>query len=181
MQEAEDSKIVYIEDLCFYFLRTTGTAKANSIVALTEVNENSSKSPLLFPGEFLSSGSIGEVGDSKEYVKELKQIKNFQGESIVCPKYGNLIENLEWIKRLDPQNPIIQMKEEFAAKQKDSQAPSIGFLMEELMINPYLRLSDPHFRTLLELQDESEILGKIKGFETIHKDSKRLSGKGGCS
>ena len=65
MKEAEDSKIVYIEDLCFYFLRTTGTAKSNSIVALTEVNEHSSKTPLLFPGEFLSSGSIGEVGDAK--------------------------------------------------------------------------------------------------------------------
>ena len=169
IEEAEHSKIIEVGDLCFYFLRTEGTKEPNSLIAVTEVTPDSNKNPLLFPGEFFGAGSIGEVKDSRVYARELRNLRGFQNEAIVASKYARYDRNMKWIKLIDPSNIVIKMKEEYMSKQNQTDgrvSPSISTMMEERLINPFLRLSsDNHFVQVAESADDHVILEKFKAFE----------------
>jgi len=181
IKEAPNAEIKHIDDLCFYFLRTEGTAKPNSLIALTEVTPESTKTPLLFPGEFLHAFSIGEVGNPAKYIQELGFIKNFQDESLIAAKYSSLMQNIAWIEMLEPNHPLISMKKEFIQKQKNALIPHIGFLLEEKMLNPYLRLNDPKLQALIESTDKQTILLKLKAFEKLQKEKTQSQSKpAGC-
>ena len=150
-------------------MRTEGTAISNLIIALTEVTPTSTKTPIIFPGEFLGAGTIGEIGDPDKYVNELKSLKNFQNESILGPKYSNIMDNFAWISQLDPDNQLLKMKKDFLEKKGKIDMPAIGFMMEEKTYNPYLRLNDPYYTGLMGTEHEATILQKLKVFEQQYK------------
>lgn len=156
-------------------MRTEGTTEANSIIALTEVTPTSTKTPIIFPGEFLFAGTIGEVGDPEKYVKELKSLKNFQNESIMGPKYSNILDNFNWISQIDPENKLMTLKKSFLKEKGKKDMPAIGFLMEEKTYNPFLRLDDPYYTGLMGTENEALILQKLKAYEQQHKSPSTTS------
>lgn len=141
----------------------------NSIIALTEVTPTSSKTPVLFPGEFLGAGTIGEIGNPEKYVSELKNFKNFQDESIIGHKYARVLESIQWIKQIDPDNGFLKQKEDYLKTKAPKDMPPIGLLLEEKTINPYMRLADPYFTGLMATDNPSIILQKLKAFEIEFK------------
>ena len=171
IKRIEDGKTQEFEDLCFYFLNNSGSTQIpNSIIAVTEVTEQSSKHPILFPGEFLYTGTIGEVKDAKQYLKELAMLRNFPNEAILACKYNKFGENVDWIQALDPTNSILNMRLKTNKEtSKKRNVPAISYLLEEKETNPYLRISTPHFKQLMETSDEEVILLKMKEFERMMK------------
>lgn len=128
----------------------------------------STKTPLLFPGEFFGAASIGEVADSVKYAAELRNLRGFANETIIAPKFASYEENLAWIQMLDPANAVLGLKLDFLRKQNASRrAPAIGVMMEERMLNPFLRLHDPHFQQLVERSEEHLVLEKLKAFQKL--------------
>ena len=100
-------------------------------------------------------------------------LKGFPNETFLNPKYSNLLKNFEWIKKLDPNNAIIKFKEDFLRKRETEHLlPSVGFLLEEKMYNPFLRLEDPFYQDLLETTDKTVMLKKLKAFEKLSLESK---------
>ena len=132
----------------------------------------SNKNPILFPGEFFGAGAIGEVGDSRKFAAELKNLRGFSNETIVAAKFASYEENLDWIRQLDPANTIANMKLGFLQKQNATRrAPAIGIMMEERLLNPFLRLGDPHFQQLVETTEEHVVLEKLKAFQKLRTAS----------
>ena len=150
-------------------MRTEGTAMPNSVIALTEVTPTSSKTPIVFPGELLGAGTVGQIGDPAKFAQELNSLKNFQDESILGHKYSNVLENLNWIKKLDPDNKFLQQKEDYLKNKAPKNMPAISLLLEEKAINPYLRMNDPYFTGLMGTDDAATILQKLKAFEEQEK------------
>lgn len=136
------------------------------MIALTEVTPTSTKHPILFPGEFFYTGTVGNVSDYGKAVKELFSIKQFPGETILAPKYSHHPKNIEWIKLLDPTNRSVQVREKYLKERPQlANSPGIGFLQEEKLLNPFFQLSNPHFQAVFGTQQPEQILEKLKAFE----------------
>ena len=104
-------------------------------MAVTHVTPTSSKTPLLFPGEFFGAAAIGEVADSRKFAAELRNLRGFANETIVAPKFASYEENLAWVQMLDPANAVLGLKLDFLRKQNaQRRAPAIGVMMEERML-----------------------------------------------
>lgn len=148
------------------FLQNESLSEPNSVIALTEVTPTSTKHPILFPGEFFYTGTVGNVVDFSKCVQELFSIKQFPGESILAPKYSLHGKNLQWIKLLDPLNRSVQVREKYLKEKPElANSPGIGFLMEEKLLNPFFQLNNPQFQAVFGTQQPEMVLEKLKAFE----------------
>jgi hypothetical protein len=100
-------------DLCVCYIEIPGFAHQSSVIAVTEVTEFSTKTPMLFTGDILRLGStsLNDIADYEMAINGLYQLKAFPNETIVLPRgCYDLVENLKWIKMIDPRNTFINMK-----------------------------------------------------------------------
>ena len=100
-------------DLCICFIEISGFGNQSSVIAVTEVNEFSTKTPMLFTGDILRLGStsLNGISEYERAINGLFQLKAFPNETVILPRgCGDLVQNLNWIKMIDPKNSFIDMK-----------------------------------------------------------------------
>lgn len=107
---AQDLKPIIIGDLSICFLKAPGHTLDSYIIAITHVNESSTKLPILFTGDTLLLCSVGEITDYEAIHTSLQRIKGFPGETLIFPGHRLQKENLLFAKTLDPSNPAINIK-----------------------------------------------------------------------
>jgi hypothetical protein len=166
LARVKNSDIIQYGDYCLCFLQNECLSESNSVIALTEVTSTSTKHPILFPGEFFFTGTIGNVADPAKCVLELYNMKQFPAQTMVAPKYSLHTKNMEWIKLLDPMNRSLQMREKYMKEKPElANSPGIGFMMEEKLFSPYFQLTNPQFQAVFGTQNEEQMLEKLKAFE----------------
>lgn len=84
--KTKDLSPIQFGDLCICYLKMEGFSDQNSMIAITEVNEFSTLTPLLFTGKILPLGSTSHnIYDHKLAIKSLFKINAFPNETILVP------------------------------------------------------------------------------------------------
>ena len=118
--------------------------------------------PLIYMYLFRSCGSVFE-SNFKIFYQSLEKLKVFPNETLIFPSEDNYMNNLIFIKTLDPKNEILNMKMKIAEqsqKNKRSNVPSL--LYEEKLTNPYLRCNEKYFKEFVKEKDPIKVFMKIK-------------------
>lgn len=133
---------------------------------MTHITENSTKTPILFSGNLVTYGSIGDFSDPNLMDKDFQIVQSMPGSTILLPGYNELEENLSWISVLEPKNEFVKNIREYLDEHK---LMVNGLLGSEQLYNPYFRLNDEFY---IELTQEAEFINrmrKIKKFELMKK------------
>ena len=85
-----------------------GLVNDQALLAITQVTETSTKLPLLFPGDLIEFGSVGDFKDPKLMLDSISIFRSMPGSSIFFPKYNRPKRNFDWIKKLNPENQYIK-------------------------------------------------------------------------
>ena len=95
---------------------TPGHTEACSSFLITEVSENSTKTPFLFCGDALFIGGCGRVfsGDFKAMYESLMLLKSLPNETLVFCGHEYTKNNLMFALGVDPSNPILKAKYDWA-------------------------------------------------------------------
>ena len=93
-------------------MELNGFYNQNCVFAITEVNEFSTKTPILFTGDILRLGTISDqIENYEEAIQNLYKLKSFPNETILLPNSCyDLLQNLRWIKKISRNNNILDMK-----------------------------------------------------------------------
>ncbi len=94
---------------------------------------------ILLTGDTLFIAKVGRCfsGDLKSYFETVKLIMTFPDDCIIYPGHDYVLEYLEFVRELDPENEFLDKA--VSAYNPDLVRSTMGF---EKKINPYLRLND---------------------------------------
>jgi hydroxyacylglutathione hydrolase len=154
-----DGNIEYVGDLCIYTLHTPGPTEFDTSYVITEVNEKSDKTPIVFTGDVLLTGGCGKALYYDKFYQSLAKLKSLPNETLIFPGLEAAGENLMFCKILDPNNPFVNSKLE-EVKSKDM---NIGQqLSQERLYNPFFRCDQKYFYQLFEANDPVMCFTKMK-------------------
>jgi hydroxyacylglutathione hydrolase len=138
-------------ELCIACMHTPGHTKSAVCYIITHVAENSTKIPFLFCGDTLFIGGCGRVfnGTHEELYNSLKTLTFLPNDTLVFPGHEYTQKNLEFCKKLDPDNDFIKEKSEWVNKTRAQGEFTVGSrLIEERLYNPFLRCGDAYYLAL---------------------------------
>jgi len=122
---------------------------------------------LLFTGELIEYGSIGELGDPRRWLESINIFNSFPGSTIFFPRFNRIQSHIKWISLLDPENSLVQG----ISKQIETKQKMLSNLTDiEKGYNPYLRVKTKYYQDLLEENNIENMLLKLKEFERIQLD-----------
>ena len=170
IRKAEDQKPIEFGDQCICYLSANGFDKQNCVIAITEVGEYSTKTPIQFTGDILTLGSVSnEIHDYEAAYDSLGMIRSFPNETILVPNNcRGVLENLKWTKKIDVNNYFVDMKMKLLKNQ--GKKVFNGQLFEEKKLNLYLKLEDKVLDEIFETDDVIVKFKKILAFEKMFYD-----------
>jgi hydroxyacylglutathione hydrolase len=90
-------------------------------------------------------------------------LRSFPNETLIFPSHEATLEDLLFVKTLDPKNQILDIKIEHLKEAIEQGKFSIPTsLFEEKQYNPYMRLSEKYYIKLLEESNQGKALKKLK-------------------
>ena len=152
------------EDLCFCFLEYKGFDETSSLLSVTHVTDSSTKIPLLFTGDLLRYGSIGDFIDPEETIQDINLVKSFPQDSLFFPKVSDFAQNYDFVKKIDPNNQLIEAVKEYLEGSEEKVLLN-GLIRQELFYNPYMRLETEYFKDITNEAEIGKRLLKIRKFE----------------
>ena len=156
----EDGKIIYIGDLCIYIMHTPGPTDQNTSYVITEVSESSTKTPIVFTGDVLTTGGCGKGINYQGFYNSLMKLKNLPNETLIFPGFERAAENLMFAKLIDGGNQFVNSKLE---EVKENKEKNIGQLLgQERLYNPFFRCDQKYFQKLFEVEDSLSCFIKMK-------------------
>ncbi|OMJ93670.1 hypothetical protein SteCoe_3370 [Stentor coeruleus] len=155
----EDGHIEFIGDLCIFCMRTPGQNDLDTSYIITEANERSTKTPVVFTGDVLQTGGCGKFINPSLMYESLKKLKSLPNETLIFPGVESANENLMFSKIIDPNNEFVKSKLEEVKGQK---VKNIGqVLCQERLYNPFLRCDQQYFLNLFEVKDPISCFTKM--------------------
>jgi hydroxyacylglutathione hydrolase len=151
-KELKDLESFNIGEFCVACLYTPGHKRSHTCYVITHVSDNSTKVPFLFSGDLLFIGGCGKVldGTYQDLYESLRKVNYLPNDTLIFCGHEYTIKNLEFIMKLDPKNPIVIEKLEWAKKMVEEKQFTVGSrLIEEKMYNPFLRSGDKYYLDLL--------------------------------
>ena len=155
----DDGHIEFIGELCIYFLHNPGLTENNTSYVITEVSESSTKTPVVFTGDFLTTGGCGKAKDFKSFYNSLNKIKSLPNETLIFPGSEFAAENLIFAKIIDTNNEFVKNKLD-EVKNKDRNFGQV--LGQERLYNPFFRCDQKYFLNLFEAEDPFSCFVKMK-------------------
>lgn len=156
--KCDDGQIFNIGNLCVFCMHTPGHSTNDVSYVVTEVNMNSTKTPLVFTGDVLYIGGCGKVvdGSYEGLYNSLMKLRTLPNETLIFPGHENALENIAFAKMLEPNNEFVGKKLEWAKGVNRNM--SLGTMMsEERLYNPFLRCDQPFFKKLTGKTDNLEV------------------------
>lgn len=165
----QDGHIEFIGDLCIYIMHTPGPTNADTSYVITEVSETSTKTPIVFTGDILTTGGCGKASNYKSCYESLMKLKNLPNETLIFPGVENAAENLMFAKILDAGNEFVNAKFEEVSQKGNKYIGQV--LGQERLYNPFLRTDQKYFQAIFEVNDSFECFVKMqKMMEKIMKN-----------
>ena len=156
----EDGHIEFIGDLCIYIMHTPGPTDVDTSYVITEVSETSTKTPLVFTGDVLTTGGCGGALDYKKLYTSLMKLKNLPNETLIFPGAEHAAENLMFAKLVDSNNQFVNAK---LGEVKNSEEKHIGQVLgQERLYNPFMRTDQKYFYKIFEVEDSLNCFIKMK-------------------
>ncbi|CAG9322743.1 unnamed protein product [Blepharisma stoltei] len=165
VQPVEDGKIIFVGDLCIYCMKTPGHTEHDISYVITEVSENSTKTPVVFPGDTLFIGGVGEAYTGKYDLlyNSVRTLKSLPNETIIFSSHFNALENIAFAHMIESENFVLKEKLKWAKEQRESKKLICSsILAEERLYNPYFRTDQAHFKTFTEAQDPVDCFMRLK-------------------
>jgi hydroxyacylglutathione hydrolase len=137
-----DIKTMTIGDLCVCCLHTPGHTSDHCTFVVTHVTPESTKIPFVFCGDTLFTGGCGRLlgGTADQLLQSLRTIMSLPNESLMFCGHEYTIKNLEFAKKLEPDNPHIEQKLEMCRELREKDEFTVGNqIQEERMYNPFVR------------------------------------------
>ncbi len=155
-----DEKEFVVEGFTFIPMQTPGHTKEHVVFFEKEHK-------LLFSGDLLFSLGCGRLfeGSAKQMYTSLSKLKILPEDTKVFPGHEYTLQNARFAKSIEDSAEIdakiVQIEKSLA---KDGIAiPST--LKEELMLNPFLRVDDPHYKEMLGKKNSIEAFTKLRSLK----------------
>lgn len=98
----------------------------------------------------------------------MEKLKNFPNETLIFPAEEDSLNNLMFVKTLDPKNDILNMKIKLADQAFQAKKINVPtMLYEEKMVNPYLRCNEKYYKDLVNEKDPIRVFTKLKKLEEL--------------
>lgn len=156
----DDGHIEFVGDLCIYSMRTPGVSEMETSYVVTEVSENSTKTPIVFTGTTLLTGGCGNFTNSSQMLNSLFSLRNLPSETLVFPAMEAAAQLLMFSKIVDSNNEFVNKKLEEVKQGSDK---NIGQMLGiERLYNPFLRCDQKYFKDLFDAKDNLACFEKMK-------------------
>ena len=156
----DDGHIEFVGDLCIYCMRTPGVSEMETSYVVTEVSENSTKTPIVFTGTTLLTGGCGNFVNPEQMMKSLMGLRNLPSETLIFPGMEAAAQLLMFAKIIDSNNEFVNKKLDEVKIGGDK---NIGQMLGiERLYNPFLRCDQKYFKDLFEAQDNLTCFTKMK-------------------
>jgi len=102
--------------------------------------------PLLFCGDTLFAAGCGRLfeGTPAQMLDSLGKLVHFPQDTRICCAHEYTLSNLRWALQVEPDNPMLQSRWDWARKTRDAGLPTLpSTLALELQTNPFLRTAQP--------------------------------------
>ncbi|KAI8910828.1 hydroxyacylglutathione hydrolase [Gorgonomyces haynaldii] len=115
----------------------------------------------VFTGDTLFSSGCGRFfeGNGHEMYQSLSILASLPKDTLVFCGHEYTLSNLRFAKHIEPENPDIQKKLEWA-EQTDYTMPST--IESELLTNPFVRVSNPELQKLLGNSDPVSLISLLR-------------------
>lgn len=100
----------------------------------------------IFVGDTLFVGGCGRFfeGNAAMMYQAVKRITALPPETLMYCGHEYTVQNLEWALKIEPDNPNLRNKLEWARSRRQRNEPTVpSTLAEEMMYNPFLRVENP--------------------------------------
>jgi glyoxylase-like metal-dependent hydrolase (beta-lactamase superfamily II) len=155
----EDGFIEFVGDLCIFFMKTPGAGDDDTTYVVTEVNESSDKTPVVFTGNCIITGGCGNFVNLQKGWESLKRIRSLPSESLIFPGFEAAAQMMIFAKLIDPGNEFVKKKMEEVKENERNIGQMMGM---ERLYNPFLRADQKFFKDLFGTQDSFECFCKMK-------------------
>ena len=173
-RKLKDLESFTLGEFCIACMYTPGHKKSHVSYIITHVADNSTKVPFLFCGDTLFIGGCGKVldGTYEELYQSLKALSYLPNDTLIFCGHEYTVNNLEFIKKLDPNNPIVIEKLDWAKKIINENQFTVGSrLIEEKLYNPFLRSGEKFYLDLLNEKNPFLCFKKLR----LLKDNFKLN------
>lgn len=160
-----DLETMSIGELCIACLHTPGHIPSHVSYVITQVNENSTKTPFLFCGDTLFIGGCGRVfkGTHEQLYNSLKLIGYLPNDTLIFCGHEYTEKNMEFCLKLDPDNQFLKDKYEWVKDMRKKGEFTMGSrLVEEKIYNPFLRAGDEYYMKLIGASTPEESFKQIR-------------------
>lgn len=156
----EDGHIEFVGDFCIYFMRTPGVSETETSYVVTEVSENSTKTPVVFTGSTLLTGGCGNFVNSSQMLNSLLSLRNLPSETLIFPAVEAAAQLLMFSKIIDSNNEFVNKKLDEVKQGSDK---NVGQMLGiERLYNPFLRCDQKYFKDLFDVKDNLACFEKMK-------------------
>lgn len=158
----QDGTAVQVGCMRVQALHTPGHTPGSVSYLVSELGPTASKSPALFTGDTLLTGSIGKLADLTCMLASLQRLKSLPADCMLFPGHEVTLEALTFAKLLEPHNKPLNKKLAWAKERRSQNDYTVGSLLsEERLYNPFLRCDDPVLQRILETKGERETLERL--------------------
>lgn len=152
-QGLEDGEELIIGPLTIQVIGTPGHTLTHLVYYLSDLQ-------LLFSGDTLFCGGCGRLfeGTPEEMLESLKKITALPPGTLIFCGHEYTKKNLEFALTVDPENEALKRRLDHVKSLRENHRSTMpGTIAEELLTNPFLRVSDPSIQKQLGLEGASEI------------------------
>lgn len=167
MSKKDNLEPFELNDLALCFLKSNCFKYPHAILSMTHITETSTKTPIIFTGNLMTYGSIGNFSDPQMMINDFQILQSMPPSSIILPRYNELEQNLEWISLLEKNNDFCDSLKKYL---QENGLMVNGLLGSEQLYNPYFRLNDDFYKEITQEEDIINRMRKIKKFELMKKN-----------
>jgi hydroxyacylglutathione hydrolase len=158
----QDGATVQAGCLQIQALSTPGHTPGSLCYLVSELGPAATRSPALFTGDTLLTGSIGKVAHLSSMLSSLQRLKSLPQDCMMFPGHEVTLEALTFAKLIEPNNKALNKKLSWAKERRSQNDSTIGSLLsEERLYNPFLRLDDLALQQALGTNGELETLERL--------------------
>jgi len=124
----------------------------------------------IFTGDTLFIGGCGRFfeGNAEEMYNNLIQLGKLPPQTLVYCGHEYTVKNLEFARTLEPNNEDVKKKLTWAKNQRANNLSTLpSTLAEELLYNPFMRVTEKSLSEATGLSDPIAIMKEIRGRKDI--------------